>query len=87
MTESASSLSSWENFYVVVGSSGGTLIGLQLVVITLIAGSPLRTSTVALVPLSVAVGTCGLGGLAYGAVVLRRTRRQTDYAPAWEYWL
>jgi hypothetical protein len=30
-------LSSWENFYVIVGSSGGALIGLQFVVITLIA--------------------------------------------------
>ena len=27
----------WENFYVIVGSSGGALIGLQFVVITLIA--------------------------------------------------
>ncbi len=30
-------LSSWESFYVIVGSSGGALIGLQFVVITLIA--------------------------------------------------
>lgn len=37
MTESASALSSWESFYVIVGSSGGALIGLQFVVITLIA--------------------------------------------------
>ena len=27
----------WENFYVIVGSSAGALIGLQFVVITLIA--------------------------------------------------
>jgi len=38
-------LSAWESFYVIVGSSGGALIGLQFVVITLIAdrkdlGSP-----------------------------------------------
>ena len=32
-----SALSSWENFYVIVGSSAGALIGLQFVVITLIA--------------------------------------------------
>src|SRR5258705_10135295 len=37
MIESASTLSSWESFYVIVGSSGGALIGLQFVVITLIA--------------------------------------------------
>ena len=30
-------LSTWESFYVIVGSSGGALIGLQFVVITLIA--------------------------------------------------
>ena len=35
----------WENFYVIVGSSAGALIGLQFVVITLIADSPaLRTA-------------------------------------------
>ena len=34
-------LSGWENFYVIVGSSAGALIGLQFVVITLIAEMPL----------------------------------------------
>jgi hypothetical protein len=115
MTESASWLSSWGSFYVIVGSSGGALIGLQFVVITLIAGSRHRTTagslsafgtpTVvhlaaallvsvimsapwpSLVPLSVALGICGLGGLAYGAVVIRRARRQTDYEPVWDDWL
>jgi hypothetical protein len=29
-------LAGWENFYVIVGSSAGALIGLQFVVITLI---------------------------------------------------
>jgi len=33
-------LSGWENFYVIVGSSAGALIGLQFVVITLIAELP-----------------------------------------------
>ena len=37
MSESGSVLSAWESFYVIVGSSGGALIGLQFVVITLIA--------------------------------------------------
>ena len=37
--EHASALSAWEAFYVIVGSSGGALIGLQFVVITLIAES------------------------------------------------
>jgi len=34
-------LAGWENFYVIVGSSAGTLIGLQFVVITLIADMPI----------------------------------------------
>jgi len=35
-----STLAGWENFYVIVGSSAGALIGLQFVVITLIAERP-----------------------------------------------
>ena len=34
-------LDGWENFYVIVGSSAGALIGLQFVVITLIATRPI----------------------------------------------
>ncbi len=34
-------LNGWENFYVIVGSSAGALIGLQFVVITLIASKPI----------------------------------------------
>lgn len=37
-------LSEWANFYVIVGSSAGALIGLQFVVITLIADMPLGQS-------------------------------------------
>jgi len=33
--------SGWENFYVIVGSSAGALIGLQFIVITLIADMPI----------------------------------------------
>jgi hypothetical protein len=32
----------WENFYVVVGSSAGALIGLQFVVLTLLASKPIK---------------------------------------------
>lgn len=108
-------LSSWESFYVIVGSSGGALIGLQFVVITLIAerrelatsdslsafGTPtvvhltgaLLVSAImsapwpSLFPMAAALAMCGLGGLAYGAVVIRRARRQTSYEPVWEDWL
>lgn len=37
-------LAGWENFYVIVGSSAGALIGLQFVVITLVANRPVRTN-------------------------------------------
>ncbi|MGH9573140.1 MAG: hypothetical protein ACRD40_06365 [Candidatus Acidiferrales bacterium] len=36
------SLAGWDNFYVIVGSSAGALIGLQFVVIALIADLPIR---------------------------------------------
>jgi hypothetical protein len=35
-------LAGWENFYVIVGSSAGALVGLQFVVITLIADMPVK---------------------------------------------
>jgi hypothetical protein len=37
-------LAGWENFYVIVGSSAGALIGLQFVVITLISDMPIAPS-------------------------------------------
>jgi hypothetical protein len=33
-------LAGWENFYVIVGSSAGALIGLQFVVMALVADMP-----------------------------------------------
>jgi hypothetical protein len=108
-------LTAWESYYVIVGSSGAALIGLQFVVITLIAGMRRRTDAGALsafgtptvvhltgallvsaimsapwptlFPASVTLALCGLGGLAYGAVVFRRARGQSGYKPVWEDWL
>ncbi|HEX3556723.1 MAG TPA: hypothetical protein VIA62_26170 [Thermoanaerobaculia bacterium] len=40
-----SPLVAWESFYVIVGSSGAALTGLQFVVIALVADSPLRGSS------------------------------------------
>jgi hypothetical protein len=37
-----SQLDGWENFYVIIGSSAGTLIGLQFVVMALVADMPAR---------------------------------------------
>jgi hypothetical protein len=42
--EGVNAFQGWENFYVIVGSSAGALIGLQFVVITLIADLPLTQS-------------------------------------------
>ncbi len=38
-------LATWESFYVIVGSSGAALTGLQFVVIALVAESPTRSSS------------------------------------------
>ena len=40
-------LAAWDGFYVVVGSAAGALIGLQFVVMTLIAGRPSRDAAAA----------------------------------------
>jgi hypothetical protein len=108
-------LSAWESFYVIVGSAGGALIGVQFVVITLVAWmrrrpepgtiSAFATPTVAhfagallvsavmsapwpsLAFPSAALATWGFGGLAYGATVVVRARRQTGYRPVREDWL
>ena len=42
MNNDMTALDGWGNFYVIVGSSAGALIGLQFVVITLIAGRPVE---------------------------------------------
>lgn len=33
------------------------------------------------------LGACGIAGVLYAVVVIRHTRRQTDYAPVFEDWL
>jgi hypothetical protein len=43
---SMTALDGWENFYVIVGSSAGALIGLQFVVMTLIAEKPVAGSDI-----------------------------------------
>ena len=110
-----SPLPTWQNFYVIIGSSAAALTGLMFVVITLIAGARVRRSSGTLaafgtptvvhfcVALLVAailsapwqalwnagllLGLCGLVGVAYVVIVVRRTRRQTDYQPVLEDWL
>jgi hypothetical protein len=45
MTDAMSARSAWESSYEIVGSSGGALIGLQFVVITLLADRKRRTTS------------------------------------------
>ncbi|HBB88389.1 MAG TPA: hypothetical protein DC047_12315 [Blastocatellia bacterium] len=108
-------LAAWETFYVIVGSSGAALTGLQFVVIALVAESSMRSSAreidafgtptivhfcaVLLVSailsapwrglagVSIALGVCGLAGVVYGLIVLKRARLQTRYKPVFEDWL
>jgi hypothetical protein len=107
-------LSPWQTFYEIVGCSAGSLIGLQFVVIALIAslrrranlesvnafGSPtivhfsgaLAIAAFTSVPwprlaeAALILILFGIGSLAYGAIVVRRTRRQKIYTPDFEDW-
>ena len=42
--DAMSELATWDSFYVIVGSAAGALIGLQFVVVTLIAQRPMRAA-------------------------------------------
>lgn len=113
--ETAHPLAAWESYYVIVGTSGAALIGMQFVVMTLIAerrplaeaepigafGTPTVVHlSVALIvsaimsapwpselPAAVVMSVCGLLGLAYCAIVVRRAKRQTAYKPVFEDWM
>jgi hypothetical protein len=109
-----STLTNWQNFYVIVGSSAGALTGLQFVTMTLLAeapgsdmhgvrgfGSPtvvhfcmaLLISALASCPwhtlfaLALALGCCGIAGLAYLSTAIRHARQHTGYHPDWEDWM
>jgi ABC-type spermidine/putrescine transport system permease subunit I len=114
VTAAAPALSGWENFFVIVGSSGGALVGLQFVVLTLVAERTARTTpdtvnafgtpTVehhtgalnfsalmsvpwrSLAAAATAVVLCGLAGIVYALIVIRRARRQSVYAADREDW-
>ncbi|GFO67786.1 hypothetical protein GMLC_13650 [Geomonas limicola] len=108
-------LSAWQSFYVIVGSSAAALIGMQFIVVTLLANqrrppteetvSAFGTPTVvhlasallvssimslpwpSLFPMTITLALCGLSGVGYGVVVIRRARRQTYYQPERADWL
>src|SRR5580704_809677 len=96
-------LGPWQNFYVVIGSSAGALIGLQFVVIALLSGmrsradvetidafgtptvvhfgGALTIGVIMLAPwpaefaLCLALLLCGVHGVGYSVIVLRRALR------------
>ena len=108
-------LSAWETYYVIIGSSGAALTGLQFVVIALVAESPRRATTreieafgtpttihfcavllmsailsapwQGLSLVAFVLGVCGLTGVVYGLIVIRRARHQTTYRPVMEDWI
>jgi len=96
---SVSPLAAWENFYVIVGSSAAALTGLQFVVVALLpdlrrgvqnAGEGIAIVTApwpALLGAAIAIAACGLFGVVYVYIVLRRTVRQTTYQPVMEDWI
>jgi hypothetical protein len=112
-----SPLSSWQNFYVIIGSAAATLTGLMFIVVTLLAGgrhtyafsgegiatfstpsivhfcTALLTAAMLNAPwpqlwqVSLLLGLCGLTGVAYAIIIVRRTLRQTAYKPILEDWV
>ena len=69
MPEAATGLSVWESFYVIVGSSGGALIGLQFVVMTLVGESRMRTQTAGLAAFSTPTIVHLTGALVVSAIM------------------
>ena len=108
-------LSTWQNFYVIIGSASAALTGLMFVVVTLVASrggqrsgettgafatpnvvhfcaalliaAILNAPWPALWNAGLLIGACGLAGVAYIIVIIRRTRHQRDYEPVLEDWL
>jgi hypothetical protein len=115
MSDQGFARSAWESFYVIIGSSAGALIGLQFVVIALLAETRRRstwreidafaTPTImhfcaalliaailnapwpSLASVRAALAVCGLAGLVYVAIVIRRTSQQLYYKPVLEDWI
>jgi tellurite resistance protein TehA-like permease len=105
----------WESFYIIAGSVAGALIGLQFVVIALVAESRRRTtrpeiaafgtptvlhfcaalllSALLSVPwaslsgLQFTIVACGIAGVLYATIVIRRARRPHQYRPELEDWV
>jgi hypothetical protein len=108
-------LAGWESYYLIVGSVAGALIGLQFVVIALVADSRRRATSPEIAAfgtptvlhfcaalllsalLSVPWGSpaglqftlvaCGLAGVVYAVIVIRRARRPHQYRPELEDWV
>jgi len=55
--------------------------------IALLVAAILSAPWQALWPAGLLLGLCGLWGVTYAVIVVRRARRQTDYIPVLEDWL
>lgn len=55
-------LAQWESFYVVIGAAAGALIGLQLVVMTLVADKPGETFMSCSLPHDAPIREVSMGG-------------------------
>jgi hypothetical protein len=88
-------LSVWESFYVIVGSSGAGLTGLQFVVMALVAETDTRSSTreidafgtPTIVHFCTVLLLSAILSVPWQAIVVRRARRTTEYKPVLEDWL
>jgi len=93
-------LNAWENFYIIVGliaevrprSSGGEIsaFGTPTVVhfcAVLLLGAILSAPWGALSNVALALGVCGLAGLSYCGIVVKRARVQKGYVPTTEDWV
>jgi membrane-anchored protein YejM (alkaline phosphatase superfamily) len=108
-------LAGWDSFYVIAGSVAGALIGLQFVVIALIADSRRRTTRLEIaafgtptvlhfcaallvsallsVPWTSPSGlrftlvACGIAGVLYAVIIIRRALRPHRYRPQLEDWV
>jgi hypothetical protein len=54
---------------------------------TLLVSAVLSVPWPRLLPASILLEACGLSGVLYSAVVIRRARRQTAYKPVWQDWV